>query len=397
MRRKTDRAKLKGWDCWECRKVAGNDMKAHCKFCKNDLAAKYVDLINHSKTKKHIEAAEPFSSQRQQKLSFCEQSTSSPAAEGSIALFLCVHSAIASCDHLGKMCILHFKDNQAVKRMKMHRTKCSEIIKNVLGPYFNNELLSDIGNGKYSLLLDESNDVSVNKLLGNVIIYYSDKQGKPISSFLALTKLETCNAEGIVNALKKTEEMKLDLQNLLAIGTDNASVMVGINNGVSKLKAEVPSLILIRCLCHSLQLAVSHAMIDTLPRNLEFLIHETYNWFSKSSMRQIKYTQFYETINCGERPLQILQVSDTRWLSIEAAVDRTLNQWLELKTHFNMTRLSEKCYTAENVISFKTLFIRHGRKLARVVNLLCTISFSGYLLLLNLIIFIECIVSILIL
>ncbi|XP_077276673.1 zinc finger protein 862-like isoform X1 [Temnothorax americanus] len=148
------------------------------------------------------------------------------------------------------MCILHFKDSQAVKRMKMHRTKCSEIIKNVLGPYFNNELLSDIGNGKYSLLLDESNDVSVNKLLGIVIIYYSDKQGKTISSFLALTKLEICNAEGIVNALKKTlEEMKLDLQNLLAIGTDNASVMVGINNGVyAKLKAEVLSLILIRFL-----------------------------------------------------------------------------------------------------------------------------------------------------
>ncbi|KMQ87143.1 zinc finger protein [Lasius niger] len=231
----------------------------------------------------------------------------------------------------------------------MHRTKCSEIIKNVLGPHFNNELLSDIGNGKYSLLLDESNDVSVNKLLGIVIIYYSYKQGKTIASFLALTKLETCNAEGIVNTLKKTlEEMRLDLQNLLAIGTDNASVMVGINNGVyAKLKAEVPSLILIRCLCHSLQLAVSHAMTDTLPRNLEFLIHETYNWFSKSAMRQIKYTQLYETINCGERPLQILQVSDTRWLSIEAAVGRTLHQWLELKTHFNMTRLSEKCYSAE--------------------------------------------------
>lgn len=308
-----------------------------------------MDLINHSKTKKHIQAAEPFSLQRQQKLSFREQSPNSSAAEGSMALFLCAHSAIASCDHLSEMCKHNFKDSEAAKNIKMHRTKCSEIIKNVLAPHFNNELLSDIGNGKYSLLLDESNDVSVNKLLGIVIIYYSDKQGKTIASFLALTKLETCNAEGIVNALKKTlDEMKLDLQNLLAIGTDNASVMVGIYNGVyAKLKTEVPSLILFKCLCHSLQLAVSHAMTDTLPRNLEFLIHETYNWFSKSAIRQIKYTQLYETINCGERPLQILQISNTRWLSIEAAVDRTLNQWLELKTHFNMTRLSEKCYSAE--------------------------------------------------
>lgn len=208
-----------------------------------------------------------------------------------MVLFICAHTAIVSCDHLGEMCNNIFKDSQAAQNIRLHRTKSSEIIKNVLGPHFLDDLLSDVGNGKYSLLLDESNDVSVNKLLGIVIIYYSNKHGKTISSFLALTKLETCNADSIVNALKKTlEEMKLDLQNLIAIGTDNASVMVGINNGVyAKLKAEVPSLILIRCLCHSLQLAVSHAMTDTLPRNLDFLIHETYNWFSKSATRQIKY------------------------------------------------------------------------------------------------------------
>jgi len=87
-----------------------------------------------------------------------------------------------------------------------------------LNPHFNNELFSDIGNGQYSLLLDESNNVFVNKLLSIVIIYHSDKQGKMISSFSALTKLKTCNAEGIVNALKKTfKEMKLDLQNLIAM------------------------------------------------------------------------------------------------------------------------------------------------------------------------------------
>ncbi|XP_018395381.1 PREDICTED: zinc finger protein 862-like [Cyphomyrmex costatus] len=191
-------------------------------------------------------------------------------------------------------------------------------------PHFLNDLLSDVGNGKYSLLLDESNDVSVNKLLGIVIIYYSNNHGKTISSFLALTKLETCNADSIVSALKKTlHEMKLDLQNLIAIGTDN-SVMVGINNGVyTKLKAEVPSLILIRCLCHSLQLAVSHAMTNTLPRNHDFLIHETHNWFSKSVTCQIKYTQLYETINCGVHPLQILQktphVSYGKVLSVKMA------------------------------------------------------------------------------
>ncbi|CAH2100390.1 unnamed protein product [Euphydryas editha] len=61
----------------------------------------------------------------------------------------------------------------------------------------------------------------------------------------------------------------------MGIGTDNAPVMVGVNNGVfSKLKEEVPQLILVRCLCHSLQLAVSAAAREFLPRNLEFLIRK---------------------------------------------------------------------------------------------------------------------------
>lgn len=58
--------------------------------------------------------------------------------------------------------------------------------------------------------------------------------------------------------------------------------MLGVNNGVfRKLQDEIPHLILTRCVCHSIQLAVSHAVADTLPRNLEFLVSETYNWFSR--------------------------------------------------------------------------------------------------------------------
>ena len=50
--------------------------------------------------------------------------------------------------------------------------------------------------------------------------------------------------------------------------------MDGINNGVfSKLKKDVPSLILIKCACHSLPLAVSYAASESLPRT--FLIAES--------------------------------------------------------------------------------------------------------------------------
>ena len=58
------------------------------------------------------------------------------------------------------------------------------------------------------------------------------------------------------------------------IGKDNVSVMAGINNGVyAELKKDVPLLILIKCACHSLPLAISYTASECFPRI--FLIAES--------------------------------------------------------------------------------------------------------------------------
>ena len=122
----------------------------------------------------------------------------------------------------------------------MHRTKCTNVIKNTLCSHFEADLLNDIGKNKFSLLIDESNDISVLKLLGISIIYYSDIHKKVASTYLGLVEIEKCDAENIVLAIKNLLKMKnLKLTNLIAIGTDNARVMTDINNGVyAKLKTD---------------------------------------------------------------------------------------------------------------------------------------------------------------
>lgn len=64
-----------------------------------------------------------------------------------------------------------------------------------------------------------------------------------------------------------------------------------------ELKKHSPDLLLIKCVCHSVQLAVNYACKKLLPEDLEYLIYETYNWFSKSSHRQTAYRQIYELMN----------------------------------------------------------------------------------------------------
>ncbi|MGH0185287.1 UNVERIFIED_CONTAM: hypothetical protein FKN15_017618 [Acipenser sinensis] len=77
------------------------------------------------------------------------------------------------------------------------------------------------------------------------------------------------------------------------------------------------------------------------------MVSQTYSWFSHSTQRQKKYRDLYATINAGEAPLKILQLSDTRWLAISQCVDRVLSQYEELKLHFQLTKDTERNYNAE--------------------------------------------------
>lgn len=267
--------------------------------------------------------------------------------EARLALFTAMHTSIRVVDHLGE--VINHSHEKNIEKVQLHRTKCTSVIKNVLALHFTEILKQDFKDQPFSLLIDESTDISVHKYLGLIIIYYSKLHQTIVSTYLDLAELDECNTEGIVSAIKKTlKRFDLRLENLMGIGTDNASVMVGVNNGVYvKLKEELPHLILVRCLCHSLQLAVSAAAKEFLPKNLEFLIRETYDWFSRSSSRQSLYKELYKTINDGQKPLKIVQVCQTRWLSIESAVSRIYTQWLELKTHFSVAKVHERCHTAE--------------------------------------------------
>lgn len=110
---------------------------------------------------------------------------------------------------------------------------------------------------------------------------------------MELISKERADAKGIVDVLVAClENHKLNINQMIGIGTDNASVMTGINNGIHTiLKRDygLKNLILISCVCHSLQLAVTHASENSLPRNIEFLVRAIYKWFSVSSKRRDEY------------------------------------------------------------------------------------------------------------
>lgn len=344
-------------DWIECTVAIGPGSKRkhsiRCKYCNCSIVSKLSNLIVHMATKKHTDATSILSSSNQSHILFARQKCNREVsrAEGRLALLVAKHTSINVVDHVTDTIKECFGGSSNVaSSIQLGRSKCSAIIKNVWHPQFKKMLRNDV-HGAYSLIVDESTDVGDQKYLGIVLKYFSVSRKTVLGSFLKLQPLEGGDATSIVNGIKTVlGEFGLDIQNCVGIGTDNASVMVSRENGVyGKLKREIKHLVLVPCVCHSLQLAISEACKKFLPAKLEFLVAETFCWFSRSTARQQQYKRIFNLINEGRNPKKIVRACQTRWLSVEPAVGEILAQWVELELHFQLAKTADNCYTANEL------------------------------------------------
>ena len=231
---------------------------------------------------------------------------------------------------------------------KLKRTKCSALIKNVLGPESLQEIVADVGDSRYSLILDESTDVATMKFMCICVRYYSPKMKKVLCATLGMVEVPSTTSVILHQELKDFLALcGISLKNLIGIGTDGANNMCGGNHSLFTLLRDdgLPQLQLFKCVCHSLHLCASEA-VGELPSNLEFMLSETYKWFIVSPLRREAYQQMFQLINDGNTPLKMIAPSNTRWLSRYRAVVRILEQYSELSAHFRLAKEKERCYTA---------------------------------------------------
>ena len=76
----------------------------------------------------------------------------------------------------------------------MHRTKCSKLIANVIAPAMLTNLVN--GDSGYSLIIDESTDISTTRFLALMIKYYSKSGNKMKTEFLVFLEVYRATAAG---------------------------------------------------------------------------------------------------------------------------------------------------------------------------------------------------------
>lgn len=195
-------------------------------------------------------------------------------AELKLSVFFSEHNvAVQVVDHLVPLLKIIFDDSNIAKEINLKRTKCTEIIKNVICKSETEILVEDLRIKKFSIMIDESTDISEYKNLCILVRY--EKKGNVHTKLLELLKLNASagKAEDLYQEFKNCMmRHKIPLSNIIGVASDGCNTMIGIHNSFySHLKHDVPGAILISCICHSSAIVASKAC-EELPRSPEELL-----------------------------------------------------------------------------------------------------------------------------
>ena len=156
-------------------------------------------------------------------------------------------------DHMAKY--LKLPDSWRSKNYAFEFLECiNSVVKEIC--------MQEIRESKFhTLIVDESTDISVTKMLIIYIKYRPARTKSHRTVFAGMVKLTACDSGSIFSAIKEFYMTNnLDFQKMVMFTSDGASVMLGRRNGVAALiRADVLHLTKQHCVAHGEDLGIDDA------------------------------------------------------------------------------------------------------------------------------------------
>ena len=252
------------------------------------------------------------------------------------------------------------EEARALKNMKLGATKCTNIVRQSLGLYFCKDLVDLLKNTKFSVIPNETTDVSCTKQLAMCVVYFDYNKFETITSFFDAVEVTQCDAKSLYSAIKSSfESRSIPMSNIIGFSSDTCNVMFGERPSVmSLIREECNNIVFVKCSFHMIHLCVSHACVK-LSTTLEDLCRNIFNYFSRSSLRQHELKKFQMFFQISSH--KMLSFGQTRWLSLEQCVSRMLEQWGALTLYFSsiVAEKRDPSYVTDSILqNLKNPFIK---------------------------------------
>ena len=213
------------------------DNACYCIWCRCSLSNMRKSAFElHKKTIKHKKAVETFSSTRKITDTFKKSITNASITNASkelkefeikFSVSTACHCSVRSVNHQTEL-IAQYGKGSILENLKLHRTKCMSLIKNVISLALFEDLLDYIRGAKYSLLIDESTDVSVTKHLCMCVRYFSQKEQTVITAYLGIIPVVSTTGDSLFDAISNFLKVNnIDIHDCIGLGTDEANDVSG--------------------------------------------------------------------------------------------------------------------------------------------------------------------------
>ncbi|XP_034938252.1 uncharacterized protein [Chelonus insularis] len=320
--------------------------KATCILCKTSMKAEICVIRTHAKGQTHMRNIS--GTKKQTPITtFTESNINNNSnnsvhrAEIKLCGFLSKHNlSFKIMDHLGPLLKSCFPDSQIAQKIQMKSTKSSAIVKNVIVVSEKEYLANKLKNNKFSILVDESTDISAIKALCIVIRFYDCEASNIVSRFWDLCQVfsdtnlvDAATAEHLFNIVKLSfDEYQIPYSNIIGFVSD------GCNDGVTACKQ--------------------------LPRQCEDLARDVFNLLSASAKRQFALKEFQEFLDVEFTTLnEIFQSEKPMITSMYNAVKIT---YLELLQSYMQSDYISQTSLADINPTDKTRFLSSTRIYAGV-------------------------------
>ncbi|XP_034038426.1 uncharacterized protein LOC117521185 [Thalassophryne amazonica] len=236
-----------------------------------------------------------------------------------------------SADCALKLTLRTLNDSSIAKMMSCGRTKAEAVVTDVLSPKATEEVIKTLKSGgnslPFSLHTDASNKGN-RKMFPLAVQFFTPKNGV-VNKVLDFFENPDESAEGIVKTIRSSlQNMGLSLDDVSAFSADNANVNYEVNSEILRGN----------CHAHIVHNTVKKAL-DKLSIDVENIVLKIYSFFSTSAKRRESLKEFCEF--CDVEFHEILRHVVTRWLSLNPAITRLLQNWVPLKSY--LISIGEEC------------------------------------------------------
>ena len=177
--------------------------------------------------------------------------------------------------------------------------------------------------GVFSILADESKDISKQEQLVIVLRYVDKTTCNVFERFLTFVKAESLNAESLSDYIIRTlRDYNLDPALIVSQGYDGASVMSGSCSGVQQcIKMITPNATYVHCYAHCLNLALVDCVRKVQDASEFFALMELLYVFISSTKTHELFLKKQAEFHPDKQTRQLQRLSDTRWACRYFAVD----------------------------------------------------------------------------